>query len=114
MRGRSIKIIIFPRLQHIFPQIYSDALDDSSELRLTGSISFSGCETETLPSRFENIPPAFKYQSKKKVKKAKKLPTYCVFCKVRVPAGCFLVLIFEVFLFCRTTMRARQSTPPMF
>lgn len=40
-----------------------------------------GSETETLPSRFENVPPAFKFQSKKKVKKAKKLPTYCVFCK---------------------------------
>ena len=33
-----------------------------------GWISFSGSETETLPSRFENIPPACKYQSKKKVK----------------------------------------------
>lgn len=37
---------------------------------------------ELLPSRFENVPPAFKsFASKKKTKKAKKLPTYCVFCK---------------------------------
>jgi len=40
-----------------------------------------GSESESLPSRFENVPPALKFQSKKKIKKAKKLPTYCVFCK---------------------------------
>jgi len=39
-------------------------------------------DAEPLPSRFENVPPAFKsFASKKKTKKTKKLPTYCVFCK---------------------------------
>ena len=41
-------------------------------------------DPEPLPSRFENVPPAFKsFAGKKKTKKTKKLPTYCVFCKVR-------------------------------
>lgn len=45
--------------------------------QLTGSP-----DAEPLPSRFENVPPAFKsFASKKKTKKTKKLPTYCVFCK---------------------------------
>lgn len=36
-----------------------------------------------MPSRFENVPPAFRsFSGKKKTKKTKKLPTYCVFCKV--------------------------------
>ena len=38
---------------------------------------------ELLPSRFDDVPPAFKsFSNKKKTKKSKKLPTYCVFCKV--------------------------------
>lgn len=32
-------------------------------------------------SRFENLPPSIKMHGKKKVKKTRKLPTYCVFCK---------------------------------
>ena len=49
------------------------------------NIYYSGSpdSVEVLPSRFENVPPAFKsFSSKKKTKKSKKLPTYCVFCKV--------------------------------
>jgi len=42
----------------------------------------TGSYGESTQSRFENLPPSFKsMQGKKKVKKTRKLPTFCVFCK---------------------------------
>jgi len=38
-------------------------------------------DAESSQSRFENLPPLFKTLSKKKPKKTRKLPSFCVFCK---------------------------------
>ena len=47
------------------------------------SYCIADCGPAGSPSRFENLPPGFRsIQNRRKQKKSKKLPTFCVFCKV--------------------------------
>ena len=74
--------IKYPCLYNSFPVTYQLQKYLADWIK---NIYYSGSSdsVEVLPSRFENVPPAFKsFSSKKKTKKSKKLPTYCVFCKV--------------------------------